>query len=433
MDNSNISTRTLELQVPWARASTCDRSRWGTPLGYRLFLTLAIVTSWAAIPAFAAQHASNDDFVSIETSANPNSSASIQTVRVAANTLIRQRGDANREKEEKEDEVGVRRMLEEDARLAPTCNPLKEKASQILQSAGMVVGPFNKAFDALKAVQMQLPGACPGKVGIFGGSITEITLCYNQAIYARLADGTGYVWTKQTRTFNYGEPSEKNQFIIGITGVPYYCLASIAPIIVYPGMSIAAMAKRQYDDSDRDRIAADRARGRARAAAELDDKIGKLTQRLLIDPQDPSALESRGNAYLEKGDYPHAIVDFDQQSVIQPTNSTVWNNRCWARVLANRELQRALADCNKSLDLAPDQFRTLDSRGLVYFRLGELDKAITDYNAALKIDDQLSTSLYGRGLAKMKRGDRTGGDADIAAAKKINSDIVEQFAGYGIK
>jgi tetratricopeptide (TPR) repeat protein len=109
----------------------------------------------------------------------------------------------------------------------------------------------------------------------------------------------------------------------------------------------------------------------------------------------------------------------------------VWNERCWARAIIG-ELQKALDDCNKSLELAPNVATTLDSRGLTHLKLGNWNAAIADYDAALRQQRALPTALYGRGLAKLKRGDLAGGKADMAAARAVDEDIAKEFDHYGL-
>lgn len=96
-------------------------------------------------------------------------------------------------------------------------------------------------------------------------------------------------------------------------------------------------------------------------------------------------------------------------------------------------MQEALSDCNEALRLAPDEAETLDSRGLVYLKLGRFDLAIADYDAALKVNPKLAGSLYGRGVAKLKKGATDSGNADITGARALQANIVEEFSGYGIK
>jgi tetratricopeptide (TPR) repeat protein len=118
---------------------------------------------------------------------------------------------------------------------------------------------------------------------------------------------------------------------------------------------------------------------------------------------------------------------------LDPKNPESFNNRCWARATAGRDLEQALTDCNAALRLKSNDAKTMDSRGFVYLRLNRLDDAIAGYNAALKIDSRQAPSLYGRGIAKLLKGDTAAGNIDIAAAKAVQANIAEEFAKYGIK
>jgi tetratricopeptide (TPR) repeat protein len=101
--------------------------------------------------------------------------------------------------------------------------------------------------------------------------------------------------------------------------------------------------------------------------------------------------------------------------------------------VAGLDLAQALADCNESLRLSPDNGETLDSRGLVHLKMGSFAQALADYDAALRQDTKNAHWLYGRGLAKARTGDTAGGEADMAEAKSIRTDIGEVYAGYGVK
>jgi tetratricopeptide (TPR) repeat protein len=155
--------------------------------------------------------------------------------------------------------------------------------------------------------------------------------------------------------------------------------------------------------------------------------------------------------YNKLGDYPDALQQIDEwldRHRLESEQATGLNDRCYTRATANRDLQQALDDCNRALALRPyAQASTgtlvsrplatdpdiLDSRGLVYLRLGNLKDAIRDYDSALRANPNMSTSLYGRGLAELRAGLKTRGQADLAAAEKMDGGIARQFAGMGLK
>jgi tetratricopeptide (TPR) repeat protein/predicted aspartyl protease len=109
-----------------------------------------------------------------------------------------------------------------------------------------------------------------------------------------------------------------------------------------------------------------------------------------------------------------------------------YNGRCWARALSGSDLDLALKDCNAALRLRPKAPAFLDSRGLVYLRMGKYDKAIEDYDASLKQWPKNAWSLYGRGIAKLRKGLTVEGQKDIEAAMAAQPIAVESAQRYGI-
>ena len=156
--------------------------------------------------------------------------------------------------------------------------------------------------------------------------------------------------------------------------------------------------------------------------------------------------------YEKLGNYPAALGEIDQwldTHRLPDERATGLNSRCWLRATANRDLQEALDDCNRAIELRPyTQASTesristpletwadsdfLDSRGLVYLRLGRMKDAIRDYNSALDRNGRMPSSLYGRGLAELRLGEKTQGNADLAAAEKLDSGVAKRFVTMGL-
>src|ERR1700683_4554066 len=81
----------------------------------------------------------------------------------------------------------------------------------------------------------------------FGGEAGEVIPCYNGAIYAMLSGPIGgpYIWTPATQTYRFGPPTHAGQWILGLSSIPYYCIVSILPVIVFPGIAISMMGSSQ--------------------------------------------------------------------------------------------------------------------------------------------------------------------------------------------
>ena len=147
-------------------------------------------------------------------------------------------------------------------------------------------------------------------------------------------------------------------------------------------------------------------------------------------PGDSGLLTWRGIAYAHIGDTKRADSDF---SAIKATNPVELNNLCWAKAIAGVALERALTECNAALAQQPESAGFLDSRGLVFLRLGRIDEAIADYDRALAKVPNQSSSLFGRALSWARKGDKAKSDTDAAAAQGIDANVVETFRGYGLE
>lgn len=75
----------------------------------------------------------------------------------------------------------------------------------------------------------------------FGGRASIVLNCvYNSTIYANLGPPRGgeYVWTKATRTYQFGPPSHAGQWMLGLAGAPSYCFFKRAPVIIYTAIAM---------------------------------------------------------------------------------------------------------------------------------------------------------------------------------------------------
>jgi tetratricopeptide (TPR) repeat protein len=110
----------------------------------------------------------------------------------------------------------------------------------------------------------------------------------------------------------------------------------------------------------------------------------------------------------------------------------VLNSRCWVRTRLNIELEQAMQDCEKAIDLQSKEGGYYNSRAWLQLRLGNQDKALADYDRALKLQPENALALYGRGVVRSKQGQGQTGQADIEAARKLIPAIDAMMAHYGL-
>jgi tetratricopeptide (TPR) repeat protein len=193
-----------------------------------------------------------------------------------------------------------------------------------------------------------------------------------------------------------------------------------------------------------------------------------LDRAIELKPDDVTARMARGGLLLGQGAFEKAEADFEAAAKAAPPGDDVslriaaayqwrehwaesiphldaWlaahasesraplalNQRCWARAMLGKDLDKALADCNAAIRQDRDP-GFLDSRGLVRLRMGQLQAAIDDYDAALKAAPKLAWSLYGRGLAKKRLGQTAEGEADIQAATALQPKLPDVARRVGL-
>lgn len=155
-------------------------------------------------------------------------------------------------------------------------------------------------------------------------------------------------------------------------------------------------------------------------------------QALALAPDDQQARGFHLNMLAQDHQYARALEESDALIAQTPDKAELLNSRCWLRATWGQQLESALTDCNASLNLNSTP-RTLDSRGLVYLRLGRLDDALSDYDAAIKARPKAASSLFGRGLVKLRKGANQDGEADLAAARAIDAKVDTEYADYGLE
>ena len=197
---------------------------------------------------------------------------------------------------------------------------------------------------------------------------------------------------------------------------------SIAPEFPYVEAAAAKIALRELADSA------------VTVRAPTTYRLGEEEFRIRLTRVPTTIIEylDRGEARLINRD-PKAIDDFDSAVKLKQDDATLLDRRCFARARQGANLELALADCNASLDIEPHSASALDSRGLVYFRMGRLDRATSDLNAALKIAPKQAESLYIRGLIKHRTGDEAGSERDVALARALQPHVAEAYAYFGIQ
>jgi tetratricopeptide (TPR) repeat protein len=169
--------------------------------------------------------------------------------------------------------------------------------------------------------------------------------------------------------------------------------------------------------------------------------IARLSERLPDVPTGYAAANSRrwlpiltvrGEVYAQMGKFEEARKDADEYERISTDGAAGDNLQCWVRAVAGRELEQGLEHCDKAVARKPRFATFLDSRGMIYLKLGRFQDAVNDYDKALAQNPDMISSRYGRGIAKLRLGDAAGGKADMDDATRRDVTAAQAMAGYGL-
>jgi tetratricopeptide (TPR) repeat protein len=164
------------------------------------------------------------------------------------------------------------------------------------------------------------------------------------------------------------------------------------------------------------------------------DALAAIDQHLeSADEDKPDWEGAKAELLARAGDPDGAIAAIDKAIAVKSANAQFLNERCWIKGTLAVQLDSALQDCTRAIELAENNTGALDSRAMVYFRLNRLSEALADVDAALDRNPMLSASLYLRAAIERKMGKAGNADKDAAFARLISPDIDEEYARWKIK
>ena len=193
-----------------------------------------------------------------------------------------------------------------------------------------------------------------------------------------------------------------------------------------------AESARQLDPSSSSAIASV-----ARLKAERGDLPGGvalLDERIALGGDTgPAFKEAKASLIGEYGDAAEAVKLYDTLVEEKPGSPSLLNGRCWVKGTRALMLDTALKDCTESIELSSSTGAALDSRAMVWFRMGRYAEALRDLDAVLAAVPGKSASRYLRGivLARLHRDSEAA--RDLAIARRLDPTLDKTYGRWGIK
>jgi tetratricopeptide (TPR) repeat protein len=133
------------------------------------------------------------------------------------------------------------------------------------------------------------------------------------------------------------------------------------------------------------------------------------------------------------GDSTEALSMLDTMMTARPQNPGLLNLACWIKGMRGVDVDAAVRQCASAVELASNSTGPLDSRAVVWFRLGRFDDALHDLDAVLLEAPAQEESRYMRGIVLARLGRAQESSAEIAVARRINPGVDALYTRVGIK
>jgi len=122
-----------------------------------------------------------------------------------------------------------------------------------------------------------------------------------------------------------------------------------------------------------------------------------VEEAIAINPNEAEAYVLRGMLHFKANeDINKALADFNKTIELDPCMARAYTNRSLMYLRMN-ELHKVISDCNKAIELLPDAFEPYNNRGMAYIGLEEHAKALQDYNKVIELAPDTAVAYFQRG------------------------------------
>ncbi|MBZ6379897.1 MULTISPECIES: DUF3857 domain-containing protein [Pacificimonas] len=159
----------------------------------------------------------------------------------------------------------------------------------------------------------------------------------------------------------------------------------------------------------------------------------------LLDEQIELGGSSEEEAKFSKADFlgeagrgEESVALFDELLDEGPVTPKLLNARCWIKGLNGIDLDGAIDDCNRAIELARDPAAYFESRALVWLRMGEPAKTLEDAERALDLAPDRINARWLRGLALTELGRPKEAEPDFYMVREYAPPVLRTLERFGL-
>ena len=142
------------------------------------------------------------------------------------------------------------------------------------------------------------------------------------------------------------------------------------------------------------------------------------------------AYNNRALAYGAQGNLERAIEDYTRAIELEPNSPLAYSNRGGA-YQKQGNLERAIEDCTKAIELEPNNDQAYNNRGGAYYNQGNLEQAIEDYTRAIELEPNNAQAFYNRGTTYHNQGNLEQAIEDYTRAIELEPNNDQAYNNRG--
>jgi tetratricopeptide (TPR) repeat protein len=148
-------------------------------------------------------------------------------------------------------------------------------------------------------------------------------------------------------------------------------------------------------------------------------QLEALNEAIFRNRRSPKAYLDRGDFLIEEGQIENAIANFDRALELDPKQwrGLVGRARVWVR---RGEFQKAIDDSTAALAIDPHD-EAYAVRGDAYRKLGKYAKAVADYDASQRIDAEVAETWLLHSKALREAGNAKEADEALKRANELKA------------
>ncbi len=176
--------------------------------------------------------------------------------------------------------------------------------------------------------------------------------------------------------------------------------------------------------------------------------ISDLNKAIELDPNNHKAYLSRANCKIALKDQKGSCSDYKRAASLGSEIATEYlngSNGSWCKEMTenydleklcrdqyqNGEYKEAIVNCDKLIELEPENIYAYIYRGSSKDELGDSKSAIQDYNKVIEIDPRDWNAYYNRGVTLRDSGNTTGAINDFTKTIELNPECAIAFRNRG--